>query len=36
MTTDNEVLRKLTEKNKIADFAMSVLKMDEARTEVTA
>jgi hypothetical protein len=34
MPTDNEVLRKLTEKNKIADFAMSVLKMDETRTEV--
>jgi hypothetical protein len=33
MTTDNEVLRKLTEKNKIADFAMQVLKMDERRAE---
>jgi hypothetical protein len=32
--TDPEVLRKLTEKNKIADFGMKVLGMDERRAEV--
>ena len=38
MTTEKEkseaeLLRKLTEKNKIADFAMQVLKLDERRAE---
>lgn len=31
---DHEALRKLTEKNKIADFAMKVLGCDERRAEV--
>jgi hypothetical protein len=30
---DTELLRKLTEKNKIADFAMQILKMDERRAD---
>jgi hypothetical protein len=32
--TDPEMLRKLTETNKVADFGMKVLGMDEARAEV--
>jgi hypothetical protein len=30
---DTELVRKLTERNKIADFAMQVLKMDERRAD---
>jgi hypothetical protein len=31
--SEKELLRKLTERNKIADFAMQVLKMDERRAD---
>ena len=33
---NDEVVRKLTEKNKVAEFAMSALKMDERRADVFA
>jgi hypothetical protein len=34
MSVSDETVRRLTEQNKIAEFAMSILKMDERRAEV--